>query len=117
MPSDVTGLVDVGPARRSCSARTDAVAVMESIYRISDQQDERVTTTVITNDDVLKDLVQVRLPEKQQTSPTASATRRDRSIRLLDPQIVGGPNGVFSTGRVRGDNGRDRASSARPPRS
>jgi hypothetical protein len=60
-PSDVTGLVDTGklvdtPVRRGLLSQSDAVAVMESIARISDRKLGRVQTAV-TADDVLKDLV------------------------------------------------------------
>jgi hypothetical protein len=50
-PSDVTGLVDTGKLV-GLLAKEDAVAVMESIQRISDRKMDRVTT-----DDVVKDLV------------------------------------------------------------
>jgi hypothetical protein len=58
-PSDVTGLVDVGDLT-SVLAQQDAVAVMESIYRISDQKMAAVSTggdQVIHPEDVVEDLV------------------------------------------------------------
>ena len=57
-PTDVTGLVDVGDLI-SVLSQEDAVAVMESIYRISDQKMSAVDTddNPITADDVVKDLV------------------------------------------------------------
>jgi len=55
--SDVTGLVDTGKLV-GLLAQEDAVAVMESIQRISDMKLGRVDTNLeITADDVLKDLV------------------------------------------------------------
>ncbi len=55
--SDVTGLVDTGKLV-GLLAQEDAVAVMESIQRISDMKLGRVDTKLeITADDVLKDLV------------------------------------------------------------
>jgi hypothetical protein len=55
--SDVTGLVDTGKLV-GLLAQEDAVAVMESIQRISDMKLGRVDTNLeITADEVLKDLV------------------------------------------------------------
>lgn len=56
-PSDVTGLVDVGDLT-SVLTQADAVAVMESIYRISDSKMNGMNTgQAITTSDVVKDLV------------------------------------------------------------
>jgi len=58
-PTDVTGLVDVGDLTAVLSQQ-DAVAVMESVYRISDQKMQAVTTggdPIIHPEDVVKDLV------------------------------------------------------------
>jgi hypothetical protein len=65
-PSDVTGLVDVGDLT-SVLSRQDAVAVMESIYRISDAKmnapgfnvgaPSYLAKPTVTADDVVKDLV------------------------------------------------------------
>ena len=57
-PTDVTGLVDVGDLT-SVLSQDDAVAVMESIYRISDQKMQAVDIDgdPITSDAVVKDLV------------------------------------------------------------
>jgi hypothetical protein len=54
-PNDVTGLVDVGDLV-SLLDQQDTVAVMESIYRISDKKLGKVNTG-ITNDEVIKDMV------------------------------------------------------------
>jgi hypothetical protein len=54
-PSDVTGLVDTGDLVGLLSQQ-DAVAVMESIQRISAMKLGKVNTQ-ITTDEVLKDLV------------------------------------------------------------
>lgn len=54
-PNDVTGLVDVGDLV-SLLNQQDTVAVMESIYRISDKKLGMVNTG-ITNDAVIKDMV------------------------------------------------------------
>ncbi len=54
-PSDVTGLVDVGDLIGLLSQK-DAVAVMESIQRLSDMKLNQVSAH-ITRDDVIKDLV------------------------------------------------------------
>lgn len=54
-PNDVTGLVDVGDLV-SLLDQQDTVAVMESIYRISDAKLGKVNTG-ITNDEIIKDMV------------------------------------------------------------
>ena len=54
-PSDVTGLVDTGKLVGLLD-QSDAVAVMESIQRISDQKLGQVDTKV-TTDEIIKDLV------------------------------------------------------------
>ncbi len=92
-PSDVTGLVDVGDLTSVLSQR-DAVAVMESIYRISDRKlSDLDNGQAITTDAVVKDLVRCgylksadladRFGDPATLSPTA------------DPEIVG-PAGIFS---------------------
>ena len=64
-PSDVTGLVDTGQLV-GLLGQDDAVAVMESIYRISDRKMQQVSTGLnfpdpnqapITRDEVVEDLV------------------------------------------------------------
>lgn len=92
-PSDVTGLVDVGDLTAVLS-QADAVAVMESIYRISDQKlaDMDVNQT-ITTDDVVKDLVRCGYAK------SADLADRFGDPSTLDPagdsQIVGS-GGIFS---------------------
>lgn len=54
--SDVTGMVDTGNLTGILSEKDDVVAVMESIARISNQKLDQVTT-LITADDVARDLV------------------------------------------------------------
>jgi len=54
-PSDVTGLVDIGDLVGLLS-QSDAVSVMESIYRISDRKMNQVSTN-ISSDAVIKELV------------------------------------------------------------
>ncbi len=58
-PSDVVGLVDVGDLTAVLAAQ-DAVRVMESVYRVSDQKMNAVNPyepVQITQDDVVRDLV------------------------------------------------------------
>ena len=86
-PSDVTGLVDVGDLIGILD-QSDAVAVMESILRLSDRKMNRITT-----DDVVKDLVRCGYLK--------SADLADRFGNpadldpAADPDIVG-PAGIFS---------------------
>lgn len=96
--SDVTGLVDTGDLVGLLSQQ-DTVAVMESIYRISDQKLGAVDTQ-ITADDVVKDLVRCgyikaadladRFGDPQGLNPEA------------DPDLVGA-EGVFSVDEFNSD--------------
>lgn len=93
-PSDVTGLVDVGDLT-SVLNQQDAVAVMESIYRISSEKMRAsdVDGNPITTDDVLKDLVRCGYLK------SADLADRFGDPSTLDPagdpEIVG-PNAIFS---------------------
>jgi len=97
-PSDVTGLVDTGQLIGVLN-QSDAVAVMESIERISQMQLNRVDTKV-TTDAVIKDLVRCGYIK------AADITDRfgDPSTLnpALDPDIVG-PTGIFSQAEFDGD--------------
>ncbi len=90
-PSDVTGLVDVGDLVGLLS-QEDAVAVMESIQRISARKLGRVDSGIST-DEVIKDLVSCGYVKSADL-----ADRFGNPATLnpeLDPQIVG-PAGIFS---------------------
>ena len=95
-PSDVTGLVDTGNLVGILSAR-DATAVMESMYRISEQK-----LGVVTADAVVEDLVRCGYMKAADVADRFGATPLDPG---LDPMIVG-PNGSFSAAEFA-DNGRD----------
>ncbi len=105
-PSDVTGLVDTGELLNLLN-ENDAVAVMESIYRLSDQKMGRVSTGLnaidpnhgITRDAVVKELVRCGY-----LSAADIADRFSDPGALdpaLDPDIVG-PSGVFSEAEFSG---------------
>ncbi len=90
-PSDVTGLVDVGDLFNLLSQR-DAVAVMESIQRISAQKMASVNSQV-TRDDVIKDLVNCGYVK---SADLADRFGDPSTLNpLLDPDIVG-PGGIFT---------------------
>ncbi|MEM9171288.1 MAG: hypothetical protein AAGA84_01150 [Pseudomonadota bacterium] len=90
-PSDVTGLVDTGKLVGLLS-QNDAVAVLESVYRLSDRKMGQVDTR-IDADAVVKDLVKCgylksadladRFGDPSQLNPS------------LDADLVG-PTGIFS---------------------
>ncbi len=85
-PSDVTGLVDVGDLTTVLS-QADAVAVMESIYRISDEKLKNFTPggdTTVHVEDVVKDLVRCGYLKSADVAENVSATRR-RSTRRQIP--------------------------------
>ncbi|MFT7652035.1 MAG: hypothetical protein ACI9UU_001142 [Candidatus Azotimanducaceae bacterium] len=93
-PTDVTGLVDVGDLT-SVLAQEDAVAVMESIYRISDEKMQAVDVDgdPITPDDVVKDLVKCGyLKSADLADRFGDPTTLDPAG---DPEIVGG-TGIFT---------------------
>ena len=99
-PSDVTGLVDTGKLV-GLLTQEDAVAVLESVYRLSDRKMDNVNTQ-ITADAVVKDLVRCgylksadladRFGDPSQLNPS------------LDADLVG-PTGIFS--QMEYDNDRE----------
>jgi hypothetical protein len=107
-PSDVTGLVDVGDLTAVLSQQ-DAVAVMESIYRISDEKMKAVNVygagdplPPITSADVVKDMVRCGyLKSADLADRFGDPTTLDPAN---DPQIVG-PTGIFSAAEF--DNERE----------
>ena len=91
-PTDVTGLVDVGDLIGLLS-QEDAVAVMESIQRISDAKLNQVDSK-ITTDDVIKDLVRCGYVK---SADLADRFGDPSSLNPeIDPDIVG-PTGIFSS--------------------
>jgi hypothetical protein len=96
--SDVTGLVDTGKLVGLLD-QNDAVAVMESIQRLSDRKLGRVSTG-ISRDDVIKELVRcnyVKAADLTDRYGDPSALNPE-----LDPEIVGG-SGIFSRAEFDGD--------------
>ncbi|MEJ2087081.1 MAG: general secretion pathway protein GspF [Gammaproteobacteria bacterium] len=95
-PSDVTGLVDVGDLTGLGLSQADAVAVMESIYRISDQKMNSINNgqpPQVTTDDVVKDLVKCGYLK---TAHLAEEYGDPSQIDPAgDPQIVGA-GGIFT---------------------
>jgi len=90
-PSDVTGLVDVGDLFDLLS-QSDAVAVMESIQRVSAQKMAKVNSQV-TRDDVIKDMVNCGYVK------SADLADRFGNPATLDPLLdvdIVGPGGIFS---------------------
>ena len=101
-PSDVTALVDTGQLVGILGPQ-DATAVMESIYRISDQKMGTVDAgQQITADDVVKDLVSCGYLKSADIADRFGGTPLDPG---LDPVIVG-PTGIFSDAEFN-DGGRD----------
>ena len=90
-PTDVTGLVDVGDLFDLLS-QNDAVAVMESIQRISAQKLSQVNSQV-TRDDVIKDMINCGYVK---SADLADRFGDPATLNpLLDVDIVG-PAGIFS---------------------
>jgi hypothetical protein len=94
-PSDVSGLVDTGKLVGLLN-QSDAVAVMESIYRVSDMKVRRPsldTGTGVTTDEVIKDLVRCGYVK--------SADLVDRygdpaELDVTQDADIVGPSGIFT---------------------
>ncbi len=97
-PSDVTGLVDTGQLIGVLD-QADAVAVMESIERISDMKLGQVDTKV-SADAVIKDLVRCGYVK---AADIADRFGDPSTLNpALDPDIVG-PTGIFSQAEFDSD--------------
>lgn len=103
-PSDVTGLVDVGDLVGLLS-QADAVAVMESIQRISDAKMNRVDTK-LTNDAVIKDLVRCGYVKSADLADRfGDPTALDPDDRnAASPLIVSDNGGIFSEAEFDSDS-------------
>jgi hypothetical protein len=95
-PSDVTGLVDVGDLT-SVLSQADAVAVMESIYRVSDAKLTAMGSLggdgVVHVDAVIKDLVRCGYLK------SADLAERFGNPATLNPAtdpVIVGPTGIFT---------------------
>jgi len=108
-PSDVTGLVDTGQLV-GLLGQQDAVAVMESIYRISEKKMQQVSTGLnfpdpnqapITRDQVVEDLVKCGYLKSADTADRFGdpATLNPN----LDPAIVGA-GGIFTDAEFAADS-------------
>ena len=101
-PSDVTALVDTGQLV-GILGPDDATAVMESIYRISDQKMNVVDAgQTVTADAVVKDLVSCGYLKAADIADRFGNTPLDPG---LDPAIVG-PTGIWTDAEFN-DGGRD----------
>ncbi len=97
--SDVTGLVDTGKLVGLLN-QDDAVRVMESIQRLSDNKLARVSTGV-TRDAVIKDLVRCNYVK------AADLTDRYGDPSALNPELDGdivGPAGIFTQQEFNNDS-------------
>lgn len=96
-PSDVTGLVDVGDF--GSLSPSEVVAVMESVWRISDQKLGRVSTGMST-DQAVKNLVSCAYVK----SAYLAESFPDPAFLdpAADPDIVGA-GGIFSVDEFNGD--------------
>jgi len=98
-PSDVTGLVDVGDLTNLLSQQ-DAVAVMESMQRISAKKLGRIDTKIST-DEVIKDLVNCGYVK---SADLADRFGNPATLNpAIDPDIVGA-TGIFSQLEFDNDN-------------
>ncbi len=98
-PTDVTGLVDVGDLVGLLS-QSDTVAVMESIYRISESKLGQVSTGV-TADEVIKDLLRCGYVKSADLADRFGVP--SQLDPASDPDIVGA-SGIFSVDEFNGDS-------------
>jgi hypothetical protein len=97
--SDVTGLVDTGKLVGLLS-QADAVAVMESMQRITDMKLARSEPKTITRDDLIRELVRCNYVK---AADLADRFGNPSSLNPeLDPDILG-PNGIFTRAEFDGD--------------
>jgi hypothetical protein len=96
-PSDVSGLVDTGKLV-SLLNKSDAVAVMESIYRISDKKVAREDTLTSANEDIVRCayVKSADLVDQYGTPETLDVT--------LDTEIVSDAGGIFTQAEFNGDS-------------
>jgi hypothetical protein len=98
--SDVTGLVDTGKLVGLLSQQ-DAVAVLESIERISKKKLDRIDTKIST-DAVIKNMVQCGYVKAADL-----ADRFGNALAALNPDVdanIVGPSGVFSSAEYNSDS-------------
>lgn len=97
-PSDVTGMVDTGQLIGVLN-QSDAVAVMESIQRISARKLAQVDTRLGT-DAIVKDLVSCGYVK---AADLADRFGNPATLNpAIDPEIVG-PGGIFTAAEFNGD--------------
>jgi hypothetical protein len=101
-PSDVVNLVDTGDLAAILSPR-DATAVMESIYRMTEDKMTSVNTMLTpTEDQAAKRLVECGYLKSADIADRFAGVPVDPGA---DPDIVG-PGGIFTSAEFN-DNGRD----------
>ena len=100
--ADVTGLVDTGVLGKLFSNPADAVAVLESMSRISGQKLARVDTKLLNGNDALVKAAAncnyVKTAYLAENFSNPAALNPD-----IDPQIVG-PSGIFSQAEYDADS-------------
>ena len=101
-PSDVVNLVDTGDLVGILS-KDDAIAVMESIYRLSDQTMNNVNTQV-TADAAIKQAVRCGYLKAADIAERFGGTPIDPTV---DPDIVADDGSGIFTGAEFSGNGRD----------
>ncbi len=98
-PTDVTGLVDVGDLV-SLFSKDETVAVMESMYRISDDKLARVSTGT-SNEAAIKDLLRCVYGKSAHLADQFGVP--SDLDPAADPDIVGA-SGIFSSTEFLGDS-------------
>jgi hypothetical protein len=100
-PSDVSGLVDTGKLVGLLS-NSDAVAVMESIYRITNLKTETVTPQTLDSDEAIKKLIRCGYVK---SADLVDEYGDPSSLDvLLDTDIVSDAGGIFTQAEFDSDS-------------
>ncbi len=101
-PSDVTGLVDVGDF--GALSQAEAVAVMESVYRISDDKLGNIDTKMANNLELLNQVRCGYVKSADLAERFGDPSQINPDDRLgASPVIVSDSGGIFSTAEFDGD--------------
>lgn len=102
-PSDVTGMVDVGDF--GALSQAEAVAVMESVYRISDAKMARVSTGQANNTELIDQVRCAYVKSADLAERFGDPSQINPDDRLgANPVIVSNNGGIFTEAEFDGDN-------------
>jgi len=102
-PGDVTGMVDVGDF--GALSQAEAVAVMESVYRVSDQKMGQVNTGLANNAELIDQVRCAYVKSADLAERFGDPSQINPDDRLgANPVIVNDSGGIFSETEFDGDS-------------